>query len=341
MSKLRIAVWGAGFFARKWLETIKGVDEVAVVGLASRSAERAAETLKGLGLEGVKLYSSWEAAAERGAADAVLITLPQALHPAAAIRALGAGCHVLVEKPLALDLESARSVHEAGRRHRDRVVMVDQNFRWRPHTQALRKGIRDGLVGRVGHVMFECRQQIRRKTVDAWREQMREPYLLDFAIHHFDLMRFLLHDEPRRVVGKSFRPPWSWFQSNPSAAAIIEMQGGAVIDYGGTMTSMGFETPQEGVITVIGEKGSLQLDGKSQVQLAAGGETRTLPQEPIPGGELGHALHEFLAAIREKREPETGVTEHIRSLALTLAVVESSQTGRVLDCAEQLAFLNS
>jgi predicted dehydrogenase len=246
-----------------------------------------------------------------------------------------------VEKPLALDLESARSVYEAGRRHPDRTVMVDQNFRWRPHTRALHRGIQDGLIGRVGHVMFECRQQIRRKTIDAWREQMPEPFLLDYAIHHFDMMRFLLHDEPRRVIGKSFRPPWSWFEGKSAAAAVIEMQGGAVIDYGGTMTSMGFETPQEGVLTVMGEKGSLRLDEKSQVQLAASGETRTLPQEPVPGGELGYALREFLAAIREKREPETGLAEHIRSLVLTLAVVESSQTGRAVDCAEQARFLNS
>ncbi len=341
MAKLRIAVWGAGFFARKWLETLKGSDEVAVVGLASRSAERAAETLKGLDLPGVKIHPGWEAAAERGGADAVVITLPQTLHPAAVIRALEAGRHVLVEKPLALDLESARSVHEASRRHPGRVVMVDQNFRWRPQVQALRRGIREGLVGRVAYVMFECRQQIRRKTVDAWREQMREPFLLDYAIHHFDMMRFLLGDEPRRVMGRSFRPPWSWFAGNPSAAAIIEMQGGAVIDYGGTMTSTGFETPQEGVLTVMGDKGSLRLDENSQVQRAAGGETKTLPQEEIPGGELGYALREFLAAIREKREPETGLTEHIRSLALTIAVVQSSQTGRPVDCAERVRFLTS
>jgi predicted dehydrogenase len=332
-------LWGAGFFARKWLEAIKAREDCEVVGLASRSPERSAELLKELGLAGAATYASWEEAAARGKADAVLVTLPQMLHPEATLRALEAGRHVLVEKPLALDLASARRVYEAGQRHAGQVVMVDQNFRWRPHVQALREGIRGGLIGRVGHVMFECRQQIRRKTVDAWREQMPEPFLLDYAVHHFDMMRYLLRDEPRRVLGRSFRPAWSWFEGNPSAAAVVEMQGGAVIDYGGTMVSLGLETPQEGLVTVIGDKGTLHLDGKSQVQLVAGSDTRTLPPVPVPGGELGHALGEFLAAIREKRQPETHLGEHIRSLALTLAVVESSSAGRALDMAPRLNFL--
>jgi predicted dehydrogenase len=330
MVNVRFMVWGAGFFTRKWLETIKARADCDVVAIASRSAERAGALLRDVGVEGAMTYASWQEAAERGKADAVLITLPQALHPEAVIRALAGGWHVLVEKPLALDLAAAQAVHDATRQHPGQVVMVNQNFRWRPHVQTLRRAVQDGLVGRVGHVMMECRQQLRRTTVDGWREQMPEPFLLDYAIHHFDMMRYVLADEPRWVLGRSFRPPWSWFEGNPSAAAIVEMQGGAVIDYGGTMASMGMETPQEGLVTVIGAKGTLHLDGSSQVQLIASGGTTTLPQQPIPGGELGHALEDFVEAIRQGRPPEVTVAEHIRSLALTLAVVDSSRAERAI-----------
>jgi predicted dehydrogenase len=246
---------------------------------------------------------------------------------------------VFVEKPLCLDMASARTVYAEAGHQPDLVVMVNQNYRWRPHIQALRRGIREGLVGRVGHIMFECRQQIRRKTTDGWREKMPEPFLQDFAIHHFDLMRYLTGDEATRVVGVSFRPSWSWFDGNAAAAAILTLRGGAVVDFGGTMVSLGLETPQEGLITVIGEKGTLLLDGTSQVTFHGQDDPRTLPQEPVPGGELGYALAEFLAAIREKRRPETHVAEHIRSLALTLAVVESSRRGTAVDPEELMGFL--
>jgi predicted dehydrogenase len=285
------------------------------------------------------VYRSWEEAIDRGPADAVLITLPQMLHPEATIRALRAGRHVLVEKPLAVDMAGARAVYEETQRHPDRVVMVNQNFRWRPHIQSLRQGIRDGLAGRLGHIMFECRQQIRRKTVDGWREKMPDPFLLDYAIHHFDLMRYLTGEEAARVLGLSFRPSWSWFDGNPAAAAIVTMHSGLVVDYGGTMVSQGLETTQEGLITVIGDRGTLHLDGKSQVALHGRGDPRILPQEPIPGGELAYGLAEFLAAIREMRQPETHVAEHLRSLGLLLAAVESSRRGGPVEVSDLVGFL--
>ncbi|MBI2115736.1 MAG: Gfo/Idh/MocA family oxidoreductase [candidate division NC10 bacterium] len=339
MARFRFMLWGAGFFARKWLEAIQARGDCEVVGIGSRSAARAEELRRDFTLGSAVSYAGWEEAADKGQADGVLITLPQSLHPEATLHALARGWHVLVEKPLALDMAAARTVYEGSRSHPDRVVMVNQNFRWRPHIQALRRGMREGLIGRVGHLMFECRQQIRRKTVDGWRERMAEPFLLDYAIHHFDLMRYLTGDEPVRVTGLSFRPPWSWFDGNSAAAAIVTMRNGLVVDYGGTMVSQGLETTQEGLITVIGDKGTLHLDGKSQVSLHGQGDARNLPQEPIPGGELGYALAEFLGAIRAKQPPETHVTEHIRSLALLLAVVESSRRGSPVEVAELLDFM--
>jgi len=76
------------------------------------------------------------------------------------------------------------------------------------------------------------------------------------------------------------------------------------------------------------------------VHLYGQGDTRPLLQEPVPGGELGYALAEFLAAVREKRQPETHVAEHIRSLALPLAVAESSRRGRPVEMADLLGFLS-
>src|SRR5574341_563208 len=338
MAPFRIMLWGAAFFARKWLEALKARADCVVVGIASRSAARAEELRRNFALAEATHFPSWEAAAERGQADGVIIALPQMLHPQATLAALRSGWHVLVEKPLAVDLAGARAVYEGTQRHPDRVVMVNQNFRWRPQIQALRRGIREGLVGGVGHIMFGCRQQIRRTTVDGWRERMAEPFLLDYAIHHFDLMRYLTADEAVRVVGLGFRPPWSWFDGNAAAAAIVTMRSGTVVDYGGTMVSQGLETTQEGLITVIGEKGTLHLDGKSQVSLHGQGDARVLPQEPVPVDELGHALAEFLGAVREKRQPETHVAEHIRSLALPVAVAESARTGRAIEVADLLGF---
>ena len=339
MAAFRFVLLGTGFYARKWLELLKSREDCEVVGIASRMAARAEELKRDFELPGAAVYPGWEAGSATGSADGVLIALPQLFHPPAIIRALQAGLHVLVEKPLSLDMASARAVYEEAGRHPGLAVMVNQNYRWRPHIRALRGAIREGLVGRVGHIQIEVRQQIRRTTVGGWREQMAEPFLLDFAIHHFDLIRHLTGDEATRVLGTSFRPSWSWFDGNPAAAAILSMRSGCVVDFGGTMVSQGHETTQEGVITVIGEKGTLQLDGESQVSLHGQGDARALPQDPVPGGELGYAITEFMGAIRENRQPETNVAEHLRSLALPLAVVESARRKAPVEMADLLSFL--
>jgi predicted dehydrogenase len=317
-----------------------GRDDCEVAGIASRS-DLPEELYRDFGIAaGTPRYASWEEAVETCGADGVLVTLPQTMHPAVVIRALRAGRHVLCEKPLAVSLPECRSVFEEAKKRPECAVMVNQNFRWRPHIRALRRAVREGLIGRLGHIQYECRQQIRRKTVEAWREKMPEPYLLDFAIHHFDLIRHVTGDEPIHVMGTSFRPPWSWFESNTAAAAILTLRGGAVVSYGGTMVSQGLETPQEGLITLIGDKGTLYLDGDSRVFLHGRGEAEAVAQEPVAGGELGYALDEFLAAVRGRRLPETHLAEHIRSLALPLAVMESSRRASAVALSEFTDFLD-
>ena len=328
MTPLRILVWGSGFFGRKWLEAVKARADCRVAAIVSRAPERLEPLRRDLGLPDVPGFARLEDA--RGTADAVIVALPEMLHRDAILRALAAGLHVLTEKPLAMDGDEARAIVEATRAHPDRVVMVSQNFRWRPHTRTLQRAVRDGVIGRLGHVMLECRQQIRRSTVEAWRERMAHPFLLDFAIHHLDLIRYVTGEDVREVSAVSFRPAWSWFAGDSAAAAILTTEGGVVVGYDATMVAQGLETPQEGLLTLIGEGGTLHLDGRSRVLLLGQGEPRELPLEAIPEGELGHGLAQFVDALRTDRRPETDLGDNIRSFALLLAVMESARTRRAV-----------
>ncbi len=239
MVPLSILVWGSGFFGRKWLETLKGRQDCRVAGIVSRSPEGLPPLRRELDLPGVPGFRTLEEAVAASNAEAVIVALPEMLHREAIVAALGAGLHVLTEKPLATAAEEARAIHAAARARPDRVVMVSQNFRWRPHTRALRAAVRDGAIGRVGHLMLECRQQIRRTTVEGWRERMADPFLLDVAIHHLDLIRYLTGEEAREVIGVSFRPAWSWFTGDSAACAILTMESGLVVGYDATMVAQG------------------------------------------------------------------------------------------------------
>ena len=328
MDKVKVAVWGPGYFGRKWMQEVQGSDDGELVAVVSRSPGRAGELARELGVERIAVVEGPSQARAAGA-DAVIIAVPQALHHDAALAALESGLHVLLEKPLALTLDEGRAIVAAHAARPQQVFMVTQNFRWRPHTLALRQAVQGGAVGRVAHVGLSCRQAIKRGTTDAWRERMEDPYLGDFAIHHIDLLRYVTGLDVEQAFAVSYRPPGSWLDGRSAASALLTLTGGVTATYDGTMVASGLLTPQEGLVTVIGETGVLHLDGKYQVTLSASGEEPIpLACPAVPGGELAHGLRELVAAVRHGRRPETELGDNFRSFAALMAVVESAATGR-------------
>jgi predicted dehydrogenase len=325
--QMRVVVWGPGYFGRKWMAEVKRNPELELAGVISRSPTRGDELAQELDLPSVTVFATIEDAAAAGV-EAVIVAVPQQLHHEATLASLAAGLHVLLEKPMAIDIDEARSIVKAQAAHPDQVVMVTQNFRWRPHVLAMRKAILGGTIGPLSHVGLSCRQAIKRGTTDGWREKMADPYLGDFAIHHFDLLRFITGLEFEEAFATSFHPPGSWLDGNGAAAALLKMTGGVVVSYHGTMVAPGSLTPQEGLITVTGESGMLQLDGKYQVILSGVGDPVPLSQPAIPEGELAYGLAQLVEAIHSSREPETSVIDNFKSFAALMAVVESASMGQ-------------
>ncbi|MEO8193581.1 MAG: Gfo/Idh/MocA family oxidoreductase [Gemmatimonadales bacterium] len=126
--------------------------------------------------------------------DAVVISLPSHLHADAAVAAFGAGVHVYLEKPIASKIPDARRILnswiESGK-----VGMIGHNYRFHPLVTKLRRQIRAGVIGRPtsAHTRFATPAPRR----DSWRSTRESGggALLDLAVHHVDLLRFLLDTE--------------------------------------------------------------------------------------------------------------------------------------------------
>ena len=271
-------------------------------------------------------FNSVEEGLDRSEAQAVVVALPEMEHKRAIVSALEHGLHVLTEKPLAMNMAEARDVVRAARGARNCVLMVDQNYRWRPQTQALRLAIREGKIGRLASITYEFRQPITRTTTDAWREQMPHPYLHDMAIHHFDLLRASTGLECRELVAAGVRPAWSWVRGVPGADVLLSFERELSVTYTGTMVARGLATPQDGIITVMGEGGTLRLEADSQVRWYRDKEVETIPAPQMAFTDTAYALQEFLEAIRKARQPETHVEDNVRSLAMVTAAITSVET---------------
>jgi predicted dehydrogenase len=273
-----------------------------------------------------KRFATIEEGLDRSQAQAVIVALPEMIHKSAILSALERSLHVLTEKPLAMDMPEAAVIVRTARHAKGTVVMVDQNYRWRPQNQTLRKALRDGKIGRVMSVGYEFRQAITRTTTDGWRERMPHPYLHDMVVHHFDLVRAITSQECAEVFASGLRPPWSWYQGLPGVDAILTFEQGMSVNYTGTMVARGFTTPQDGIITLVGERGTLRLEEDQQVRWYHDNEVEVIPRVPMSFADTTYALREFLAAIREGRQPETHVEDNLRSFAMAAAAITSVET---------------
>ena len=149
---LRLAFVGCGAIARYHLDGIREhaprIEVTAAVDLDAQKAQSYAEET------GATAFTSLEEALEKGEFDAVDLMLPHDLHEAAATQCFAAGKHVLLEKPMSLELASCDRILAAGAEHVSGLNLSPPKEKSREQVFRSRSGKRRG--GRLG-----CRWNIR------------------------------------------------------------------------------------------------------------------------------------------------------------------------------------
>ena len=207
---IRLVQVGMGGWGRNWAtNVIQPSEEVALVACVDLNAEMLVQTQQLLNMPEERCFQSLQSALAAVEAEAVLITGNLPAHVPLALEALQAGKHVLLEKPFAPTLAEAQQV-VAMAANQNRVLMISQNYRFFPAVQAVIALIREGKLGEVGSVTIDFRRYNNSSDAKAHRHyQLWQPLLVDMAIHHFDLMRAVLSQEPTQISCLTWNPPWS------------------------------------------------------------------------------------------------------------------------------------
>jgi predicted dehydrogenase len=305
---MKIAVLGLGFMgsthANAWLQ-IPGAELAAVASPDPRRLSGDFTGVQGnLSGPGGKLdfsaaakYASAEEAVADPNVDAVDICLPTHLHERIAILALGAGKHVLVEKPLALDGAAADRMIDASRRHR-RLLMAAQVVRFIPPYRTAADILRSGRLGAVRAAIFR-----RRCAAPAWSAWLTDPArsggaVLDLLIHDID---FCLHlfGPPEAVTASGYQDlphgvDWMlaqfWFPSI-----------GAVAISGGWHHPAAYPFSME--FTIVADNGTLEFNSANAPLAEYGADGRQHPVE-VPATDGYRAeLEYFLECATRGAEP--------------------------------------
>ncbi len=158
----------------------------------------------------------------------VAVCTPAHCHADAVIASLQAGKHVLVEKPLALTLEDAQRIVAEARAHPRLKVMVGFNLRHHRLVRKARSMIAGGLLGDVRLVRTVWSASLRsRMVLPAWRDrrELGGGVLNEIAVHHIDLIRFLINQEVEQVFVQAQHGE----ADDESATVNLRFSGGAAV----------------------------------------------------------------------------------------------------------------
>ncbi|MGB7948001.1 MAG: Gfo/Idh/MocA family oxidoreductase [Candidatus Binatia bacterium] len=143
---MKVGVVGAGLMGKIHLNLLREMHGVQIVGVADSRIDRA-EALDVAGNIGTA-FRDLETLLERARPDAVHIVTPPNTHAALAGMALRAGCHVFVEKPMALTVQEAQSMIAIATENR-RILAVDHNHLFDPAVRDAQVRVAEHQLGRL------------------------------------------------------------------------------------------------------------------------------------------------------------------------------------------------
>jgi predicted dehydrogenase len=334
MASERAVVVGAGGIAGAWLPPLVNED-VAVAAVVDLDLSAAERRIAQFGLD-CPASSDLKATLRKTRPDFVVdLTVPEA-HCEVTCTALRAGCHVVGEKPMASGMAEARRMVRAAERT-GRMYMVSQSRRWDAGLDRVRRAVAQGAIGRL--TTINCDFYIG-AHFGGFRAKMPSPLLLDMAIHHFDLARFLGGADPLAVYAREHNPTGSWYEGDAAASCVFEMSDSVIFTYRGSWCAEGCQTGWNGDWRLVGSGGSIVCDNDAEpcgeaADPAPGSlqwPTREidLPTSPLRHHKMRGALREMLAFLRTGEIPQTECHDNVKSLAMVFAAMNSSRKGRRL-----------
>ncbi len=275
----------------------------------------------------VRTYADINEALAVEGAPAVFVCSPNNLHAVYALKALAAGRHVFVEKPLALNMADVdRMIAEAGQR--GLLLMVGQSLRFFTHIRYIKTLIDAGEIGRVRHIVHRRMSLGRGGDEQSWfaRQALSGGILPGIGTHSLDAILWWLGEQAESVYAMVQNiDPHPEVDIEDEVSLVATTPSGALINVAFSFHhSLGYEW------SVAGTEGTIHLSGTQGV-LKLNGEVCEVPERvELPGEDS--IQHEFLSAVAEGRPLAQASGRDTRAtMALVFAAQESGRTGQKME----------
>ena len=338
MDGIRIGMIGCGKLATDRAKSIMGMDELTLTTVMDTNREAATRLAE---LTGARATTELEEVLAGKDVDAVYIATPHALHAQQAIAAAEHGKHMLVEKPLATEVEDGEGVIRACRKA-GVVLSVGYQRRFMCGAQEVRKMATDGSLGHILYVR-NCynTNHVDTRSVD-WHTDTKLSGgggLFNHGTHALDILRYVtgldVDEVYARIACPPDRPGLDYVASlaltfrNTDAIGSVEVLSCAA---GGSRVKMEDGIYGQSGLDVVGTRGHVYWHGFVNVFPVEPigdlkpGEWQQLPYEKAD--QDAGILADFVRAIRTGSQPRATGEDGLATVELVQAAYESGRTNR-------------
>jgi predicted dehydrogenase len=325
---IRVAVVGLGSMGKNHARIYRDLPDVELVALVDSNpevAEKLGRRYK------VPTYPSVEIMLQNTRPDAVSVVVPTQIHHSIALPLLEAGCHIMVEKPIANSTEQAKKMIETAK-EMDRVLMVGHIERFNPAIIELKQRLQANELGKI--------YMINTRRLGPFPSRVQDVgVIMDLAPHDLDIMRYLTDSEVIRIIGDTRRQLHTSHEDLFNG--ILRFEDGTV-----GVLEINWLTPTKiRELTVTGERGMFMVNYVTQdLWFFENADTRgewpalgvlrgisegAITKLPIIKREpLLSELEYFIGCVQNGHSCEIDGDEGLAALSLALSLMEASQTTR-------------
>jgi len=345
----RFALIGCGVISTKHAEAITAINGAKLIAVADTDEEKVTEFSNRYDVDS---YTDYRKMLQREDIDVVNILTPSGMHAEMAIHSARAGKHVIVEKPMDIQIEKAHAMIQACRDAGVKLAVISQH-RFDPSTIRVKEEIKQGSLGNLvlGQAAINWYRSQGYYDSGDWRGTWKLDgggALMNQGIHTVDLLQFLM-GPVESVYAHTATLAHERIEVEDVAVATVKFKNGAIGTIVGTTSAFpGFSAR----IEVFGTNGSAIINNDvlthlyikeegSQGEMYGKGPSENLADHPSEGSiggakdpaninGLSHQMQilDMIHSINEDREPLVNGEEGLKPLEIILAIYQSARTGR-------------
>lgn len=316
MNVIKIGLLGYGEIGQAHANALKEISEMELVAIADPSTD----ALKSAQESGLQTYADYKDLIARDDIDAVIIATPDNLHVEPCLAAAKAGKHILLEKPIAPTVKEGEVIKSAVEKASVKL-MVGHTLRFFPEYQYAKSEVDKGELGNLVSV-FARRTNI---ITQSDRIQGRISVLGFLGVHDFDVLRWVVGSEPKRIFCENATSVTHGYGVEDETFTTISFENGVIacLHCGWFLPSnhpSGFDFR----LDATGDKGVINLDFSNSV---AEKHTQSGTQKPLLTPVLVNENRAFAAAILNDSPMPVTAEDGIAAVRMVEAAEKSARTG--------------